>query len=66
MTGERPGAGPHHFLDGGSAPNGSTILKRRQLVHMGYKLVSIPYWEWIEIRAVPETLREYLRRKLGA
>lgn len=37
-----------------------------QLVHMGYKLVSIPYWEWIEIRAVPETLREYLRRKLGA
>jgi len=36
--------GPTHFL--GREPTGTTLLKRRQLQHLGWKLVSVPYWEW--------------------
>jgi hypothetical protein len=25
------------------------MLKRRQLRHQGWRLVSIPYWEWDEL-----------------
>ena len=44
--GERLGIevdGPFHFVD--RAPNGATLLKRRQLRHLGWRLVSVPYWE---------------------
>eukprot|EP00962_Isochrysis_galbana_P044958 scaffold17563_cov117-Isochrysis_galbana.AAC.1 len=40
--------GPSHFV--GRKPNGATLLKRRQLRHVGWRLVSIPYWEWDELR----------------
>ena len=36
--------GPSHFV--GREPNGATLLKRRQLEHFGWRLVSVPYWEW--------------------
>jgi len=36
--------GPFHFV--GREPNGATLLKRRQLKHFGWRLVSVPYWEW--------------------
>jgi hypothetical protein len=39
--------GPYHFV--GRKPSGATLLKRRQLRHFGWHLVSIPYWEWIEL-----------------
>ena len=30
----------------GRLPTGSTLLKQRQLGQLGYKVVSVPYWEW--------------------
>lgn len=42
--------GPFHFL--GHAPTGGTLLKRRQLRHLGWCLVSVPYWEWCELQHV--------------
>ncbi len=35
--------GPSHFV--GREPNGATPLKRRQLRHLGWRLVSVLYWE---------------------
>jgi len=40
--------GPSHFV--GREPTGATLLKRRQLEHFGWRLVSVPYWEWNELR----------------
>jgi hypothetical protein len=36
--------GPSHFV--GRDPTAATLLKRRQLKHVGWRLVSVPYWEW--------------------
>jgi hypothetical protein len=30
-------------------PNGSTLLKRKQLRQLGYKVVSLPFWEWPQL-----------------
>ena len=38
--------GPSHFLGGSHQPTGSTLLKHRQLRHFGWRLESVPYWEW--------------------
>ena len=35
-------------------PNGSTLLKRKQLRQLGYKVVSLPFWEWGELRGEQE------------
>ena len=39
--------GPSHFV--GRVPTGATLFKRRQLRHFGWRLVSVPYWEWDEL-----------------
>ena len=39
--------GPSHFV--GRVPTGATLLKRRQLRHFGWRLVTMPYWEWDEL-----------------
>ena len=41
--------GPLHFE--GREPNCAMLLKRRQLRHLGWRLVSVPYWEWDEVLA---------------
>jgi RAP domain/FAST kinase-like protein, subdomain 1 len=39
--------GPFHFVGQSKSPNGATLLKRRQLSTLeGWKLITIPYWEW--------------------
>jgi hypothetical protein len=46
--------GPSHFAatsalstpDQQTAPTSATLLKRRQLRRFGWRLASIPYWEW--------------------
>ena len=63
--------GPHHFLGGSRAPNGATLLKRRQLRAFGWRLLSVPYWEWTDLNArdVDQQLRQrcgYLTRQLDA
>ena len=50
--------GPSHFK--GREPNSATLLKRRQLRHLGWRLVSVPYWEWDEVVASSQRANEYL------
>tara|TARA_B100000513_G_scaffold193026_1_gene119917 strand:+ start:113 stop:562 length:450 start_codon:yes stop_codon:yes gene_type:complete len=38
--------GPSHFIGRSQQPTGATQLKHRQLRHFGWRLVSVPYWEW--------------------
>ena len=53
--------GPSHFLACG-APTGATLIKRHHVHLLGYSLVSIPYWEWANLRAGER--EEYLKVKL--
>jgi len=55
--------GPSHFVGRGS-PTGATLLKRRHLRLLGYALVSVPYWEWDEVRGGEGDGEEYLRARL--
>jgi len=55
--------GPTHFID--KEPTGSTMLKQRQVVNCdGIELVSIPYWEWNELKSSNDKER-YLRDRLN-
>jgi hypothetical protein len=38
--------GPSHFIGRSQQPAGATLLKHRQLRHFGWRLESVPYWEW--------------------
>jgi hypothetical protein len=38
--------GPSHFVGRSHQPTGSTLLKHRQLRYCGWRLESVPYWEW--------------------
>ena len=56
--------GPAHFLGDGRTPSGSTLLKRKQLWHLGYTVVPVPFWEWKALRD-EEAKRLYLEDKLN-
>jgi len=51
--------GPSHFV--GCVPTGATLFKRRQLRHFGWRLVSLPYWEWDELNHC-DKLKEHDQR----
>ena len=56
--------GPFHFID--KRPTGSTMLKRRQVsVLDGIEIVSVPYWEWDEMKRNRGMKQQYLRTLLG-
>ena len=55
--------GPSHFLSCKS-PTGKTLIKRRLLELLGYNLVSVPYWEWEEMRQDKRAQEAYLRNRL--
>ena len=38
--------GPSHFIGRSHQPTGATLLKHRQLRDFGWRLESVPYWEW--------------------
>ena len=38
--------GPSHFIGQSHQPTGATLLKHRQLRYFGWRLESVPYWEW--------------------
>ncbi|EJK61605.1 hypothetical protein THAOC_17875 [Thalassiosira oceanica] len=55
--------GPSHFID--KRPAGSTTLKHRQVAMLDrIEVVSVPYWEWDELKN-SEMKLHYLRKKLG-
>jgi hypothetical protein len=54
--------GPPQFVR--RKPSGARLLKRRQLRHLGWRLVSIPYWEWDELAKQPSAARTD-RQRLG-
>ena len=56
--------GPSHFLSCKS-PTGKTLIKRRLLELLGYNLVSVPYWEWEEMRQDKRAQEAYLRSRLA-
>ena len=55
--------GPTRFLSDGRTPSGSTLLKRKQLVQLGYTVVAVPFWEW-EALTDDEAKKQYLADKL--
>ena len=60
--------GPSHFLlaeHGRQVPNGPTLLKRRQLEAVGWRVLSVPYYEW-DAQVGREQQRAYLERALRA
>ena len=64
--------GPSHFLRAGgggararAVPTGATRLKRRLLGALGYRVVSIPYWEWDAMRGDPAQERAYVLAACG-
>jgi hypothetical protein len=55
---------PFHFI--WHEPSGATQLKRRQLRPLGWRLVSVPYWEWDEVAASSQlAAEECLASRLG-
>ena len=46
-------------------PTGSTLLKQRQLGQLGYKVVSVPCWEWVALRRDRDQEQAYLFRALA-
>ena len=55
--------GPTHFIQ--RMPAGSTTLKHRQVVRLDcIEVVSVPYWEWNELKN-SEMKQRYLRKKIG-
>ena len=59
--------GPSHFLgpDGRGPPNGQTLLKRRLLRAAGWRLVSVPFYEWddLSVRGAGESEDDVRRRQ---
>jgi len=54
--------GPSHFIQ--RLPAGSTTLKHRQVERLdGIEVVSVPYWEWDELKN-SVVKQHYLRTKL--
>jgi len=55
--------GPSHFI--GRDPSGATLLKRRQLRKLeGWKLCSVPYWEWREVSSDAKRRQKYVLQLL--
>ena len=55
--------GPSHFVRGGARPrrNGATLLKRRVLERVGWRVAAVDYWVWGECSARGAAAeREYL------
>eukprot|EP00850_Spirogloea_muscicola_P014108 SM000099S25214 [mRNA] locus=s99:278489:280926:- [translate_table: standard] len=57
--------GPSHFARDTGEALGATVLKRRQLRVLGWRLVAIPFYEWEQLRGEEEMWR-YLQNKLAA
>jgi len=60
--------GPRHFAFETRRPLGPTVLKKRIVELLGYRYISVPYWEWDELTAAGGNFTaeqvEYLRAKI--
>ena len=60
---------PSHFLlpDGRGVrkPNGPTLLKRRLLAAAGWRVISVPFFEWDGLRSASER-QAYLERVVAS
>lgn len=61
-----PVSRPHAPPPRVGAPSSATLLKRRQLRSFGWRLVSIPYFEWDQLHAAKGSTAELQRRYLAA
>jgi hypothetical protein len=57
--------GPHHYLQPDNTLSGPTLYRNRALAARGYALISIPHWEWRELRSTAQQ-QQYLLAKLQA
>ena len=57
--------GPHSFVGRSQQPQGKTLLKRRQLQAAGWRLMSVPFYEWDACGQSLAEQREYLSARLG-
>ena len=61
--------GPSHFLlpDGRGVrkPNGPTLLKRRLLTAAGWRVISVPFYEWDGFARARNERQTYLQKLLG-
>lgn len=58
--------GPSHFLSLGEylfCQTGSTLLRNLMLTHAGWKVITIPFFEWNWLTTM-DTQKEYFQRKL--
>ena len=52
--------GPFHFVGRSKQPAGPTLLKHRQLRRLGWRLATVPYWEWDRDKQLPHSLAQLL------
>jgi hypothetical protein len=52
--------GPSHFVGRSKQPTGPTLLKHRQLRRFGWRLETVPYWEWGRDKQLPHSLAQLL------
>lgn len=45
--------------------NGPTALKHRLLEQLGWRVISLPFWEWYAMNGEPQTEEEYCKRLLA-
>jgi hypothetical protein len=57
--------GPSHFIRPGNTLEGGTKCRNRALAARGYAVLSIPYWEWQQLRGA-DSKQQYLLAKLQA
>jgi hypothetical protein len=55
--------GPSHFIQPGNAVGGPTQCRNRALAARGYVVLSIPGWEWQQLRGA-DSKQQYLLAKL--
>ena len=58
--------GPFHFVGRSKQPDGSTLLKHRQLRSFGWRLETVPYWEWGRDKQLPLSLAQLLQSRPSA
>ena len=57
--------GPYHYVQPDNTLTGSTLFRNRALAARGFTVISIPHWDWFELRSAAQQ-QQYLLDKLQA